>query len=107
GAAGNEPFLERARQAALPRRLRAGQRGAAEMKTVGVIGLGIMGSAMSANLAKNGFKVYGYDVLPKARSALKRAGGLPVDSLSGIQSKVVITSLPSAAALHSVCKTLE
>ena len=45
---------------------------------VGVIGLGIMGSAMSANLAKNGFKVYGYDVLPKARAALKRAGGMPV-----------------------------
>jgi L-threonate 2-dehydrogenase len=76
------------------------------MKRVGVIGLGIMGSAMSANLAKNGFKVHGFDVLPKARAALKRAGGFPVDSLSAIQGQVIITSLPSAAALHSVCRAL-
>jgi putative dehydrogenase len=74
---------------------------------VGVIGLGIMGSAMSANLAKKGFKVYGYDIAPKARAALKRAGGIPVDSLAGIQATVIITSLPSAAALHSVCKALD
>jgi len=75
-------------------------------KAVGVIGLGIMGSAMSANLAKNGFKVYGFDVLPRARAALKRSGGVPVDSISGIKASIVITSLPSAAALHSVCSAL-
>jgi putative dehydrogenase len=74
---------------------------------VGVIGLGIMGSAMSANLAKKGFKVSGYDIAPKARAALKRAAGLPVDSISAIDSPITITSLPSAAALHSVCKALE
>jgi 3-hydroxyisobutyrate dehydrogenase-like beta-hydroxyacid dehydrogenase len=76
------------------------------MRAVGVIGLGIMGSAMSANLTKNGFKVYGYDVLPKARAALRRAGGIPVDSIAEIESRIIITSLPSAAALHSVCKAL-
>jgi 3-hydroxyisobutyrate dehydrogenase-like beta-hydroxyacid dehydrogenase len=76
---------------------------------VGVIGLGIMGSAMSANLAKKGFKVYGYDIAPKARAALKRAGGVAVASPSEIFSsaKVIITSLPSAAALHSVCSEVE
>jgi putative dehydrogenase len=74
---------------------------------VGVIGLGIMGSAMSANLAKKGFKVSGYDIAPQARAALKRAGALPVDSISAIDSPITITSLPSAAALHSVCKALE
>jgi len=77
------------------------------MKTVGVIGLGIMGSAMSANLAKNGFKVFGYDVLPKARAALRRAGGFPVNSIPEIKSRIVITSLPSARALHEVCKAAE
>jgi L-threonate 2-dehydrogenase len=76
------------------------------MKSVGVIGLGIMGSAMSANLAKSGFKVFGYDISPKARGALKRAGGFPVDSISQIKPGIIITSLPSAAALHSVCKEL-
>jgi L-threonate 2-dehydrogenase len=79
------------------------------MRSVGVIGLGIMGSAMSANLAKNGFKVYGYDVLPKARAALRRAGGVAVPSPQEVfsSSKVIITSLPSAAALHSVCSSVE
>jgi 3-hydroxyisobutyrate dehydrogenase-like beta-hydroxyacid dehydrogenase len=76
------------------------------MKSVGVIGLGIMGSAMSANLARNGFKVYGFDIAPKARAALKRAGGFPVDLISNIKTGIIITSLPSAAALHSVCKEL-
>ena len=76
---------------------------------VGVIGLGIMGSAMSANLAKNGFKVYGFDPLTKARSTLKRAGGIPLESASDVFSstKVLITSLPSASALHSVCSQVE
>jgi len=56
-----------------------------------------MGSAMAANLAKAGFKVQGYDVLPKRRT---------VDSISEIDAPVVITSLPSAEALHVVANEL-
>jgi 3-hydroxyisobutyrate dehydrogenase-like beta-hydroxyacid dehydrogenase len=73
---------------------------------VGVIGLGIMGSAMSANLAKKGFKVYGYDISARARAALKRAGGIPVEDVFST-ANIIITSLPSAAALHSVCKAAQ
>jgi 3-hydroxyisobutyrate dehydrogenase-like beta-hydroxyacid dehydrogenase len=78
-------------------------------RAVGVIGLGIMGSAMSANLAKKGCKVYGYDVLPKARSALTRAGGAALASPLEVfsKAKVIITSLPSARALQEVCKAAE
>jgi len=78
------------------------------MKSVGIIGLGIMGSAMSANLVKAGFKVFGYDIAPKARAALRRVGGFPVRSASDVleNSSVVITSLPSAAALHAVCREI-
>ena len=76
---------------------------------VGVIGLGIMGSAMSANLLKNGFKVVGFDVLPKARAALKRARGDAAASPSEVfsRARIIITSLPSARALHEVCKAAE
>ena len=56
-----------------------------------------MGSAMAANLAKAGFAVQGYDVLPKRRS---------VASIAGIDAPVVITSLPSAEALHAVAGEL-
>ena len=78
-----------------------------EKQRVGVIGLGIMGSAMSANLAKAGFEVQGYDVVPARRAALKRAGGKPRPSISGITADVIITSLPSADALHAVSRQLK
>ena len=74
---------------------------------VGVIGLGIMGSAMSANLVKAGFEVQGYDIAAARRAALRRAGGRPVSSLSAISAEVLITSLPSADALHAVALQLK
>jgi L-threonate 2-dehydrogenase len=75
--------------------------------SVGVIGLGIMGSAMSANLVKAGFEVRGYDIVPARRAALRRAGGKPANSIAGIKAPVVITSLPSAEALHAVSQQLK
>jgi 3-hydroxyisobutyrate dehydrogenase-like beta-hydroxyacid dehydrogenase len=79
------------------------------MKAVGVIGLGIMGSAMSANLVKARFEVFGYDVLPARRAALKRARGKPCDSAAEVAARagLVITSLPSAQALHDVAREIE
>jgi putative dehydrogenase len=56
-----------------------------------------MGGAMAANLAKAGFAVQGYDVVAKRRS---------VGSISEIDAPVVITSLPSAQALHDVAGEL-
>jgi 3-hydroxyisobutyrate dehydrogenase-like beta-hydroxyacid dehydrogenase len=78
------------------------------MKAIGVIGLGIMGSAMAGNLAKAGFRVYGFDLLAAARSELKKAGGLPLASAAQVaeQAPVLITSLPSAEALHTVAREL-
>ena len=57
-----------------------------------------MGSAMAANLAKAGFKVQGYDIVAKRRS---------VDAISQVDAPVVITSLPSAEALHAVARELK
>src|ERR1700694_6195096 len=42
---------------------------------VAVVGLGIMGSAMSKNLIGAGFPVLGYDVLAGRRREFSRAGG--------------------------------
>ena len=72
--------------------------------TVGVIGLGIMGSAMAANLVKSGFKVVGHDVATPARRADARAGGVVARSNADVarRAPIVITSLPSVAALESV-----
>jgi len=72
--------------------------------TVGMIGLGIMGSAMSANLVKAGFDVLGFDPVPARCRELKRAGGVAAKSGRDVaaRSHIVITSLPSADALASV-----
>ena len=77
-------------------------------KTIGVIGLGIMGSAMAANLAKAGYAVHGYDIVPARRAALKKAGGVPQPTIARVAraAQVLITSLPSAAALHAVAAEL-
>ena len=81
---------------------------AAQPTAVGVIGLGIMGSAMSANLVKAGFAVFGYDPDPKACSRLKKAGGQPCVGVVDVArlSRFIVLSLPSEAALDEVCAAL-
>jgi putative dehydrogenase len=76
--------------------------------TVGVIGLGIMGSAMAANLVRSGFRVIGHDLLPQARRGFVRSGGVAARSNSDVarRAPIVITSLPSVAAMESVAEDL-
>tara|TARA_Y100001934_G_C11963777_1_gene590770 strand:- start:311 stop:439 length:129 start_codon:yes stop_codon:yes gene_type:complete len=42
------------------------------MKNVRVIGLGDMGSGIALNLVKNGFNVFGCDLLPDRQKAIKK-----------------------------------
>ena len=76
--------------------------------TVGVIGLGIMGSAMAINVAAAGFPVVGYDVLQKRRAAAAKAGVRAARNAADVarRAAVVITSLPSAEALERVADEL-
>lgn len=76
---------------------------------VGVVGLGIMGSAMAGNLLRAGFAVHGYDISAASLKTFKRAGGIPATSPAALASRVsiIITSLPSASALHSVAKEIK
>ena len=72
-----------------------------ESKAVGMIGLGIMGSAMSGNLIRAGFKVLGYDVLPRRREEHRKAGGNVARSCREVAMRcdIIVTSLPSSEAL--------
>ena len=45
-----------------------------KIEQVGFIGLGLMGTSMSNNLLKAGFKVRGYDPLPGAGDGIKPMG---------------------------------
>ena len=77
-------------------------------KNVGMIGLGIMGSAMSKNLVAAGFTVTGYDISSRAVDAFKALGGTAVASVAdvGKAANILITSLPSAKALSGVVEEL-
>lgn len=71
---------------------------------VGVVGLGVMGSAMSAHLLAAGHPVLGFDVDAGRRAEHEQRGGTvcagPAEVARG--ADVVVTSLPSAAALVAV-----
>jgi 3-hydroxyisobutyrate dehydrogenase-like beta-hydroxyacid dehydrogenase len=76
--------------------------------TVGVIGLGIMGGAFAQNLATAGWRVIGYDLDPKRRRVLAKAGVEIVDGASAVvtTAPVIITSLPNPRALHDTVKAI-
>jgi 3-hydroxyisobutyrate dehydrogenase-like beta-hydroxyacid dehydrogenase len=72
--------------------------------TVGLIGLGIMGSAMAGHLERAGFKVVGYDIDPTKKDALAASGGIAAGSPREVahQADIIVTVLPSAATLGAV-----
>lgn len=65
---------------------------------VGVVGLGLMGTAFTKNLLEAGFEVQGYDIEPKRMHEFKARGGKPVASPAAAANGVthVITSLPTS-----------
>ncbi len=71
------------------------------METVGVIGLGNMGSALAANLVGAGFAVVGHDTAGPDRAP---AGVTPVDSVADVarRADVVVCSLPDGAVSEAV-----
>ena len=71
---------------------------------VGIVGLGIMGSAYATHLLKNGFQLVGYDANPERQKAMEALGMIGVDSPKEVALKCsrVITSLPSPGAFHQV-----
>jgi len=75
---------------------------------VGVIGLGIMGSAIASNLLKAGFPVIGTDIIAERRAQLAEAGGVACGGAReiGKRCRHIVLSLPSEAALYAVCDEL-
>ena len=74
------------------------------MKKVGVLGLGIMGSAMSSNLINAGYEVIGYDPVEEQVARLESLGGKGAGNPREVaeQCQAVITSLPTVEALRQV-----
>jgi 3-hydroxyisobutyrate dehydrogenase-like beta-hydroxyacid dehydrogenase len=74
------------------------------MKTIGFIGLGLMGSALTKNLMDDGFAVRGHDIDADRLREFKERGGTPVDSPAEAArgADVVMTSLMTADIVRDV-----
>ena len=77
-------------------------------RIVGVVGLGIMGGAISRNLVAAGWRVLGFDPDAGRREAAAAHGVTAMDSLAGVAAvaPVLITSLPGPAALMATVQGL-
>jgi len=79
-----------------------------QKRSVGMLGLGIMGSAMAANLMKAGFQVVGYDPVAACRRRHRKAGGMVAPDIETVarSASILITSLPSARSLDAISRKI-
>lgn len=55
---------------------------------IGLIGIGLVGTALAKNLLSSGFSVVGYDIVPDRCAALEKMGGISVSNATEIAEKV-------------------
>jgi putative dehydrogenase len=77
-------------------------------RTVGIVGLGIMGGAIARNLVDRGWRVIGFDIIAARRAELELAGveiAGDVDQVAR-DAPIIMTSLPSPRAVEEVAKAI-
>jgi 3-hydroxyisobutyrate dehydrogenase-like beta-hydroxyacid dehydrogenase len=74
------------------------------MTTVGIVGIGLLGSAIASRFIKAGHAVVGFDILPARVAALTAMGGKAAPSAAAVaqSADAVCTLLPSLAAAETV-----
>jgi L-threonate 2-dehydrogenase len=77
-------------------------------KTVGIIGLGIMGSAISRNLVERGWRVIGFDIDAARTAELAQAGVIIAGDVAEVvrEAPIVMTSLPTPASVIDVARAI-
>ena len=77
-------------------------------KTVGIVGLGIMGGAIARNLVDRGWRVIGFDIDTARRAELARANVTIADNVGQVtrEAPVIMTSLPGPAAVKEVAQSI-
>ncbi|HTU00270.1 MAG TPA: NAD(P)-dependent oxidoreductase, partial [Candidatus Sulfotelmatobacter sp.] len=74
----------------------------ADGKPVGIVGLGLLGSAVAEVLLPAGYVIVGYDVLPERLAALAVQGGKPATSAADVarQAGPIFTVLPTLTSVE-------
>jgi L-threonate 2-dehydrogenase len=77
-------------------------------KTVGIIGLGIMGSAIAPNLIERGWRVIGFDIDAARRAEMAKAGVVIAESVAQVarDAPIIMTSLPTPKAVMEVAQSI-
>jgi 3-hydroxyisobutyrate dehydrogenase/glyoxylate/succinic semialdehyde reductase len=77
-------------------------------KTVGIVGLGIMGGAIARNLVKRGWRVIGFDTDATRCAELALANVAIADDVGQVarDAPIIMTSLPSPAAVAQVAQEI-
>jgi L-threonate 2-dehydrogenase len=77
-------------------------------RTVGIVGLGIMGGAIARNLVERGWRVIGFDTDAAKQAELAAAGVVIADGVENLarEAPVIMTSLPTPAAVETVAKAI-
>ncbi|MBC7924861.1 MAG: NAD(P)-dependent oxidoreductase [Bryobacteraceae bacterium] len=75
-----------------------------EKPPVGVLGLGLVGSALATRLLAAGYPLFGYDPAPGAIQQFRKLGGCPESSELAVarQCKRLVLSLPGSAEVDEV-----
>ncbi|MBI3852386.1 MAG: NAD(P)-dependent oxidoreductase [Verrucomicrobia bacterium] len=77
-------------------------------KQIGLVGLGLMGSALAERFLKSGFALIGFDVNAARRRALKTLGGKPLDSVAKVAAACgrIVFSLPTTEVVAEVIREM-
>ena len=77
-------------------------------KTVGIVGLGIMGSAIARNLVERGWRVIGFDIDAARCAELALAGVTIAEDAAQVarDAPIIMTSLPSPEAVEDVAAAI-
>src|SRR4051794_30044226 len=76
--------------------------------SIGMIGLGLLGSALAERFIQAGFAVVGFDIDPACRARLAQLGGRPADSAQAVAAASirVVLSLPTSDIVETVLDEL-
>src|SRR5260221_11095744 len=71
------------------------------MDTIGLIGVGLLGSAIAARLSAAGYKVLGYDIVPD-----RRLGATSSQEVAST-CRIIILSLPTSGVVAQVLSEIQ